>query len=71
MNSPFTMQYLNREAIVTGSKVHIFTLKKRNKKKPVELSEWPETDMCDPLKAFNVGFLWTLKGCIDDDLIRH
>lgn len=71
MKGPFVMINENRQAVVTGTKVHISTLKPRNKKKSLQKEVWPETDMRDSLKAFNVGLIWTLKGFIDDDLIRH
>ena len=66
---PFIIQHANREAVITGSKVHIFRIKERLKKKALRISEWPETDMRDPIKAWNIALLWAKRGFIDDDLV--
>lgn len=63
--TPTTIEHDNRKAVITGSRVQLFRLRPRNKKKPLEKPIWPEMEKITRAEAWNTAVLWTIKGLPD------
>jgi hypothetical protein len=62
MSDPFILQHGTRQAVIRGRRVQLFTVKERDKKRPLVSSILPEDYSTD---AWYTAMLWLKQGWID------
>lgn len=67
MTDKIIIQQGNRRAEIDGAYVKLLRL--RNKRKPEGV--WPEVCVPDKTGRLYAAHAWALKGCIDDEVLKH
>jgi hypothetical protein len=63
--TPYTIEHEGRKAVICGNRVQLYRIRQARKKRPQDVSAWPEMAKVDALDAWNTALLWVRHGYIE------